>query len=189
MTKFKHLPVTLVFLVFVIVSLACNLPGGQAVFPSTAIPMSEEEAGQLEESLKATLANPVGEVTLTITQQQINAYLISQLSSQNEQIISDPVITLADHQIELYGKITQGGLSVNTKIVFEPRIDASGDPKFAVVSMDLGGLTAPDTMKNQAETMINDALMRYLTAGSARFKITSIAVGEGQITVTGAPQP
>ncbi len=175
-------------LVLLTASLACNLPVSKGTSLPTAIPMSEAEAGQLEESMKATLANPGSEVTLTITQQQINAYMISQLIAQDVQLISDPVVVLTNNQIELYGKVTQSGLAVTTKMVFQPRVDANGDPKLAVISIDLGGLPAPDSLKNQVEAMIDNTLVNYLETGSTRFKVTSIMIGEGQMVITGTPQ-
>lgn len=177
-----------ILLVLVITSLACNLPGRNSVIPPTAVPMSAAEAGQLEESLKATLENPAGEVTIIITQQQINAYMISQLASQGDQIISDPVVVLTDNQIEFYGKLTQNGISINTKMVFQARVDLNGDPKLDVVSIDLGGLPAPDSLVNQIETMVDNTLISYLETGTTRFRATSITIGEGQMTVTGTSQ-
>lgn len=188
MIRNKYLQMILGLLVLLIASLACNLPGSKGTYLPTALPMSEAEAGQLEESMKATLANPGSEVTLTITQQQINAYMISQLVTQNMQLISDPVIVLTNNQIELYGKITQSGLAVTTKMVFQPRVGANGDPKLNLISIDLGGLPAPDSLKNQVETMIDDTLANYLQTGTTRFNVTSITIGEGQMVITGTPQ-
>lgn len=188
MARAKFLQMILVLLVLAITSLACNLPSRNGAIPPTAVPMSEAEAGQLEESLKATLANPEGEVTLTITQQQINAYMISQFVSQGDQIISDPVVVLTDNQIELYGKLVQRGLSVNTKMVFQARVDLNGNPKLDVISIDLGGLPAPDSLISQIETLVDGILVNYLETDSTRFKVTSITIGEGQMTVTGTSQ-
>lgn len=180
----------LIFIALAAASLACNLPGSTNRLPPTAVLMTQEEAQQLEEKIKATLASaaPSGELTLTITQQQINAYMVSQLKGQDEPSISDPVVVLTNNQIEIYGKITQSGLSVKSKMVLQPQIDANGDPKLEVVSIDLGGLPVPDTMKNRVETMVDNALADYLAAGSNQFKVTNIAIGEGQMTVTGTSQ-
>jgi len=179
----------LILLVLVTTSLACNLPGSINNLSPTAIPMTNEEAEQLEENLKATLENPAsdGEVTLKITQQQLNAYMVSQINEQHSQFISDPVITLTNNQIELQGKFTQGSFSVDTKMAFRPRIDANGDPKLDVVSIDLGGLPIPDSLTDQVEDLVDDTLADYLDVSSNRFKVSNIAIDEGEMTVTGTP--
>ena len=190
MIKIRSLQIILIVMILLTASLACNLPGRSiSLLPDTA-PINEVEIEQLEGNLKATLESSIhsGQVTLTITEQQINAYMISQLNKQDEFSFFDPVVVLTNNQIEVYGKINQSGLSINSKMVLKPYIDGNGDPKLDLDSIDLGALPVPDSMKNRVETMVDDTLADYLAAGSNRFNVTNISISDGQMTITGTLQ-
>jgi uncharacterized protein YpmS len=191
--KFPLLRILPIILVLAAASLACNLPAGLPAqgpeLPPTAQPMSPEELQQLEEQMKATLAaGSNGEVTVTITQQQLNAYIASEIASQPEPWITEPSVALTNGQVEVYGKIAQGGISANTAIVLKPRIDAEGSPKLDIVSINLGSLPVPDSFTERISSLIDNTLSNYLAQTSNQFKVSSIVITEGQMTVSGMRQ-
>jgi uncharacterized protein YpmS len=191
--KFPLLRILPIILVLAAASLACNLPAGLPAqgpeLPPTAQPMSPEELQQLEEQLKATLAAGAnGEVTVTIAQQQLNAYITSEIASQPEPWITEPSVVLTNGQVEVYGKIAQGGISANTAIVLKPRIDAEGNPKLDIVSINLGSLPVPDSFTERISSLVDNTLSNYLAQTSNQFKVSSIVITEGQMTVSGVRQ-
>lgn len=191
--KFPLTRILPIILVLAAASLACNLPAGLpgqgSDLPPTAQPMSPEELQQLEEQMKATLAAGAnGEVTVTITQQQLNAYIASEIASQPEPWITDPSVVLTNGQVEVYGKIAQAGISANTAIVLKPRIDAEGSPKLDIVSINLGSLPVPDSFTERISSLVDNTLSNYLAQGSNQFRVSNITITEGQMTVSGARQ-
>lgn len=178
-------------MVLALVSLACSLPGRTSTQPPTEIPMSQGDAQLLEDQLKETLASGAasGQVTVTITQQQLNSYLVSKLAEmqQDEPRLSDPVVVLTGGNMEVYGKVTQSGITLDAKSVLQPQV-TEGSPTLDVISVDLGGIPVPDTMTNRLETLVNNALNDYLAQNGGRFTITTLSIDEGQMTVTGTAQ-
>jgi hypothetical protein len=188
--KVPHIRILLVLLVLVSASLACNLPGSRFSRPPTAAPFSTQEVQQFEDQMEATLSNldASGPVTLTVTQEQINAYMVARLAEQEEPIFTDPVVVLTAGQIEIYGKVAQSGLSIPAKMVLEPRVD-NGSPRLDLVSFDLGGLPVPEPLKERASNMIDDALVEYLAQTNNVFQVNDITISEGQMTISGERLP
>lgn len=181
----------IVFAILMSTALACNLPSlnGPST-PPTPQPISTEAILSLEQQIQATLASPDanGNVSLTLTQSQINAIMISQLAQQQNQIISDPSVVLTAGRMEMYGKVNQSGFSTNLKIVLQPGVDANGAARLNVASIDLGGIPVPDVLKNQIESAADNLLNNDYIGPSVGLRATSISIGEGQMTLTGTRQ-
>lgn len=177
-----------VLLVLGMASLACNLPtGGSPTRPPVEPTLASEDLQNLEESLKATLqaADQSKEVTLTVTQQQLNSFLLAEMEGQTDQPFTDPQVVLTNGQMEIYGKVSQSGIVLDSKIVLQPRINESGEPKLDVVSVDVGPFPAPDSMKNQVGAVVDNTLRDYIAAQGNGFTVTSITITEGAMTITG----
>jgi uncharacterized protein YpmS len=176
----------LILLVLLSVSLACNLPqNGNAIQPTQQL-VDPAELEQLENQVRETLSSSEGgEVTVTVTQEQLTTYLAAELAEQNEQLFTDPVVVLTNGQMEIYGKLSQSGLRANTKVVLQPRIDENGDPKLDVVSVDLGPFPVPETIRSRFENLADGTLDQYLSTYSDQIRVTDITVLEGQMTITG----
>lgn len=177
----------LILSVLVVVSMACNLPAAGVSTPPPAPTMSAEEILQLEEQLRATLANSQesSAVSITVTEQQLNTFVASEVAAMTDSPITNPQVVLVNGQIEVYGVVNQSGITANSKTVLQPRIDAEGNPKLDVVSINIGPFPVPDTFKDQVEAMVDDTLSNYLMAQSDRFRVTDIQVAEGRMTVSG----
>lgn len=173
------------------VGLACNMPSSGPTLPPTAVPMTNEQQDELQQQIQATLANPApsGDVTITITQQQLNSFLSAQAQSQPDQTITDPSVVLTQGHMEVYGKVNQENFSAVAKVVLQPRIDAEGNVKLDVVSINIGPFPVPDSMKSSAQDLADNMLSDYINQNNGRFKAKSVTVNEGSLTVTGTPQP
>jgi uncharacterized protein YpmS len=168
-------------------SIACNLPARGATTPPPSPTLSPEEIRQLEEQLRATLENPQepAAVTITVTEQQLTSFVASEVASMDNPPLTNPQVVLVNGQIEIYGVVNQAGISANAKTVLQPRIDAEGNPKLDVVSINIGPFPVPDSFKNQVEEMVDDTLSNYLMAQSDRFQVTDIQVSDGRMAVSG----
>jgi uncharacterized protein YpmS len=185
----KHTLIRLLLVVSVLLmaSLACNLPKTGSV--PTVAPMSPEEAQQLENGLKQTLESASGAATITLTEQQINAFIAAKMAEQQDQVITAPVVKLTNGNMEIYGTLAQGAISPKIKIVLTPGIDAQGNPKFTIEEMTLGGIPAPDAIKDQINTLIDEAFLQSITDQSQGFHATQITINEGSMTINGTVQP
>jgi hypothetical protein len=178
----------LILAVLVSAGLACNFPGSASGdLPPTARPMSTEEVQNLEQQVQQTLENPNenGEVTITLSQDQVNSLVVGEIAQQPDLGVSDPSVVLTGGNMEVYGKVTQNGVSANLKAVMQPQIDSNGDLKLNITSMNLGGLPVPDVLKDRVSTLAENAFNSYLEANTDNFKARSISMGEGQMTITG----
>ena len=173
----------LIFLALAAASLACNMPAGQPTLPPTAPPLSTQDLQELEEQLQNSTQN--GETTVTITQQQLNGFIAAEAANQPDSVLTNPSVVLTNGQMEVYGKLTQGGITANTQIVMAPSIDANGNPKMDVVSKNVGSLPVPDVIREQVSSLVDDTLSNYLASTSNQFKESSINITEGQMTITG----
>ena len=189
--KIPLMRLILILSVLVLAGIACNLPGSSASnLPPTAKPMSTEDVQNLQKQVQKTLENPnsAGEVTITLTQDQLNSIIAGEIQQQPDLGISDTSVILTGGNIEIFGKVSRNNISADLKVVMRPQIDANGDPKLNIISINLDGLPVPDALNQRVAAMADQALTNYLSSGQNRFKAKSITVGEGQMSITGALQ-
>lgn len=185
-----RLPLKRIILVFVILlaaGLACNFPGRNTSSPPPQQPSSTQAVQELEQQLKATLSTSgdSGQVTITLTQEQLTSIVAAQLAKQPDQSFTDPQVVLTNGQMEVYGKVSQSGFTTDTKIVMTPEVDGNGKVHLNIVSISLGPFPVPDTLKQQFSDLANKALNDYLDSTSQKVKVTSINITEGKMTITG----
>ncbi len=185
--KIPLMRILLILMVLAAASMACNLPSQGATPPPAEPSLNPQEMDQLEDQLKATLANsePNSDVTVTITQQQLNTFISTKIAEEPNSPIQNPQVVLTGGQMEIYGTVSQGGISLDSKTVARPGINPDGSPSIEVVSIHLGAIPAPDSIKGQVSAIVEEALRDYLADNANSFKITNITVTEGQMTVTG----
>lgn len=183
--KKNILRILLVLLVLLGASLACNRPTSESGQPPAAEPMSDEEFQRLQEKMAETLTGSSGGVTITITQQQINSIIAAKMEEQPEQILTEPSVALTNGNMEVYGKISQGGLSFKMKMVLKPTIDANGNPNLEVRDMSLSGIPIPDELKDQIGNLVDQAFREYLENQNNEFQVTNITIEEGKMIITG----
>ena len=179
-----------VVVVLILSALACNLPSRTTETPPTAVPLSSEEMQQFEDRLQATLENttPGGEVTLNISEQELNSYIAAQLMAEPNQMISNPRLRFTDDRVELFAQVTQASLTADAMAVISPGISPDGDPQFEIESMTVGSIPVPDALMGQVEDLVDATMRDYLATNGASFKVSNIDVSEGQLIVTGTPQ-
>lgn len=170
-------------------TIACSIPTGPER-PPTPVPLTTEEVQQFENDVQATLANSSqsGEVTVTISEQQLHSYLIAKLAEDPDLPITEPQVALSEGQVEVYGKVNQSGLTANMQVILQPRIDENGSPKLDVTSINLGPFPVPDSLKQRVQSLADDALADALASTEGRFRVTNVVVTDEAVTITGTPQ-
>lgn len=186
--RLRMIRIFLALVLLVFASLACNLPSSKSTQSPAAVPMSPEELQSLEDNLKKTVAASSGELTLTLTEQQLNAVLLDKLAEQNDQLISDLVVRLTNGRMEINGKAVQGPISLDLAIILKPEIDPSGSSFLNIEEITIGGLPVPGDTKDKIGSLVDRAMQEYLSSQSQGFKPSKITIDEGKMTVTGSIQ-
>jgi len=189
--KTPQMRLLMVVTVLILTSLACSLPTiGAGERPPSPVPLSTDELQSLEDEIISTLESSTADqpITVTITEQQLHAYVVASLKQQNEQFIQNPQVNLTSGKMEVYGQVSQSGITTDAKVVLVPYINEQGDPKLDVESINLGPIPVPDTLVQRVEGMVDNMIADYLTASADAFDVTDITVNEDQMLVTGTRQ-
>ncbi len=167
--------------------LACTVNVGGPAYPTPAIPISTEAMGQLNATMEAAVSAGAGsgQVTLVINEEQLTSYLAYQLQSQTQPIITNPQVYLQDGQIRLYGTARQGYFEATASIILTAGIDQQGQLKIDLTSADFGPLPVPNGLLDVITGMVKEAYTGALGPVATGFRLTSIEIGNGTMTIVG----
>ncbi len=127
-----------------------------------------------------------GVVTLQITEAQLTAYMAEKLSQNTNPPFTDPQIFLRDGQMQMYGKITRGWFNANMLITMNVGVDeTTGQPKIEIASADFGPIPAPEGINSAISAIISEAYTGTLCPIAVGFRLESIAIADGIMTLTG----
>jgi hypothetical protein len=169
------------------VSLACSvflggpdLPTPQPISPVDSLRSLEQ---QLEQAAVDSLST--GTLTLTLTQEQLTAYLAARLSTHEPPLLTDPSVVLRDQKMFLYGRATSGLIEANVTLTTEFGIDAAGLPEIRIVDARLGPLPMPQALQDLLAAAIDEALTGSIGPAAIGFRLEAIEITNGALTVTG----
>lgn len=167
--------------------LACSINIGGPAYPTPAIPVSTQAVGDLNQAIQTALASGAGsgEVTLIITEPELTSYLTNQLSTQAQPLITSPQVYLRNGQIQVFGTAHQGYFIATAALVLNAGVDAQGQLQIAVTSADFGPLPVPQGLEQAATDAIEQAYTGWLGPVATGFRLESITVADGKMTVTG----
>ena len=181
-------------LALLLTALACTIFVGGPDYSNLApISASPADADTLREQIKKAFEDGAtsGVVSFTITESQITSVLRQRLQSdpnlQNETkpLIMDPQVYLRDAQMKIYGKTQQGMFTANIGILIDVGVDESGKPKIEIASADFGPFPVPNGIKDAFTAMITEAYAGSLGPVATGLRIESIAIANGNMTITG----
>jgi len=180
-------PYWLATLALVLAALACTIFVGGPDYPVEPIPVSTEAVLGLQEEIKAALkaGAQAGSVSMAINEEQLTSYLAFRLQSQAEPLFTEPQVYLRDGQMQIYGKARQGYFTANVGIVVTAGVDEQGRPKVEITSADFGPLPVPAGLKETMSTAIEEAYTSSLGPIATGFRLESITIANGLMTVAG----
>jgi hypothetical protein len=180
------------FHLFIIVltaaSLACSINVGGPEYPAETIPASPDAALSMQDMIQQAIVTgaETGVITLQITESQLTSFIAQKLSQQADPPFTDPQIFLRDGQMKLYGKITQGWFTANMLIVMNVVLDpVTGQPAIQIASADFGPFPAPEGLNTAISAVIDEAFTGSFGPVASGFRMESIAIANGVMTVTG----
>jgi hypothetical protein len=139
---------------------------------------------QIEQAFSAGATT--GVVTLQITESQLTAYLTQKMQEQTNPPFTDPQVLLRDGQMKLYGKVASGMFNANILITMNVGINqTSGLPKIEIAAADFGPIPAPEGLNTVISAIIDEAFTGSLGPVATGFRLETISIANGVITLSG----
>jgi uncharacterized protein YpmS len=178
------------FLAFIIVvSVACQINAGGPTPPPTTVAVSTEAAESVEATVSsAQVESETGQVTITLTQEQLTALLAAKLQTQEKPFITNPQVVLKEGQAEIYGQVNNDTVTANVLMVISVSVDEKGMPKLTLVSADFGPIPAPSGLTDALSTMVYEGMTSSFGSAATRVKIISITISDGLMTLVAVKQ-
>ena len=169
------------------ITLACTIFVGGPAYPQPPIPVSTEAVTSLQDQIKAAVeAGAVsGEVTLRISETQLTSYLAFKTQQDANPLLTNPQVYLRDGQMKIYGKSQQGNFVANVGIILSVGQDDQGLPKLQLVSADFGPFPLPGGLNDAITALIEEAYTGSLGPVATGFRLQSITIADGVMTVVG----
>jgi hypothetical protein len=176
-----------VVLVLALAGLACDLMVGGPTPPASPVPFSTEAAGEVPNAWQqaATSVPSGGDVSVTFTEQQLTSFVILKLNENENAILKDPQVFLRDGKIQLYGTAEANGVRTSALIVIAVTVSAEGNVVFTAEKADFGPLPVPSALLDSVSTTLNEALTGSAGSLASGFKVTQLAIADGQMAITG----
>ncbi len=171
----------------VLAGLACGFAVGGPQPPASPIPVSTESVGELQDNLiRAVTSVPAGgEVSLTVTEQQLTSIVALRLQDQSDLPLRDLQVFLRDGKIQLFGVAEAGGLSANALIIISANLTPDGGVVFQADKADFGPIPVPEELLEQVSTAINEAFTDSLGSKATGLQVTGLTIEAGQLLLTG----
>jgi hypothetical protein len=178
---------TIILLAVSTITLACTIFVGGPEYPQPPIPVSQEAVTSLQEQVKAAVEAGAltGEVTFVMNETQLTSYLAYKNADDPSPMFIDPQIYLRDGQMRIYGKTKQGNFTANIGIILAVGVDDTGQPELQLVSADFGPFPLPEGLNKAITAVIEEAYTGALGPVATGFRIHSISIADGVMTVVG----
>jgi len=186
--KTKTYYLALFLSVLTLATLACSIFIGGPEYPAQSVPISADEIQNMQTQIdQAFIAGAeTGIVTLQITESQLTSLIAIKLQEETNPPFTEPQILLRNGQLQLFGKIISGPLIANMVITANVGIDeTTGQPKIEIASADFGPLPAPQGFNSVINLMIAEAFTGTLGPVAIGFRLESISIADGVMTMTG----
>jgi hypothetical protein len=108
------------------------------------------------------------------------------MQEQTNPPFTEPQILLRNGQMQMYGKIDRGMFAANMLITMNVSIDPNTNlPKIEIASADFGPFPAPEGLNTAISAMIDEAFTGSLGPVALGFRLETISIAEGIMTLTG----
>lgn len=183
----KRVPVTAIASLTLLAALACSINIGGPDNPNQPVPVSTGEVQAMQTQARQALeaGAETGQVALVLTEAQISSYLAAHLQAESDPLFTDPQVYLRDGQIQVYGKAKQGYFVAGISIIIGVSVDETGKPKIEILSADFGPLPVPEGLRDTIEASIEEAFTGAIGPAAIGFRIESILIADGLMTVVG----
>jgi hypothetical protein len=148
-----------------------------------AVQSFDQKLDDLKGQIKAAVdAGENREVSLIITEKEINSKLVQMLAEGELPLLKRILINFGDGYFLTYAVVDTPGIDAKTG--FMGQVEAiEGEPKIVIDEFNLGKLPLPKSVDKRAEQLLN--IIVSLQLPEVSLDITSVEIKEQQLTVTG----
>jgi hypothetical protein len=111
--------------------------------------------------------------------------LAFKLESQTNPIITEPQVILRDGEMKVFGKVQSGIFTANISITTQLSVDKKGQPQIEITQTDLGPLPAPQRLNDALTAFVSEAFTGPLGPIATGFRLDSISIADGIMTISG----
>jgi len=174
-------------LILIAITLACKISAGGPEPPEQNSIFSTDAPGTLKTAVDQTVeqSKSAERVALTITQDQATSYIALELAKDPDSLIKDPKVFFLNDQVEIFGLLNQGVFSANIRLVLMGEINSDGNLNIRIKSIDLGPLPVSESITGTVSTLVDQTINGPLTQFATGYKIDSLIISNGLMTVTG----
>lgn len=178
---------TLSLLVIAMASVACSIFVGGPALPDPPVVAPPDAFQALQAQIEGAVLGSLtdGVLRLTITQEQLTAYLASRLSARAEPLISDPQVALRNGEMTIFGRAKYWVFEANMAVATVFVIDEAGRPEIAIRHAELGPMPMPTALRDAIAATLNEALTGAVGPVALGFRLESIEIADGSLTLTG----
>lgn len=161
--------------------------GGDIVATAEAsdFQLPEVSAGALQEQFANLQPDENGNITVTITEGQLNQAIAAQQQAAAEAGTQTPVqnlaVALTGGNIVMRGDISDP-ITAQLSVSFRASV-VDGVPQFEVVEASVGAISVPPSLLESAESTLNDTLGQAITNLPNNVVLQEIIVEEGILTI------
>jgi hypothetical protein len=169
------------------VSLACQLNVGGPTSQGTVIPVSEDAAEEVQNTIQSVidLASSGDAVTFGLSEGQATSLLSLELQKQDNPILSDPQVYFEDGFTEIYGQAENGFLAGNLHLSLEVAVDPEGNPAFNISEANFGPLPLPEGLLEGVSGLLDEAFTGRLGPLATGIRIEKISIDNGWMEISG----
>ena len=178
-------------LLVILISLACQINAGGPEPPKETIPVSTQAAKTAEQIIQENMDLQKSEslVAFTLSEEQVTSYIAEKMASSENPLLTDPQVFLRDGQAEIFGTVTRGIVTANVRIAIKVNVEpADGSLSVDVIQADFGPLPVPENLREDISSVLNETLSGSLADYTTGFKVQSIFIDNGMITISGIKQ-
>lgn len=170
-----------------IIPIACTIFVGGPEYPENKINTSQEAVDNLNNqfTIASTESAQSGKITINVDETQITSLLANRLDSQTDPILLEPQVYFRDGEIQVFGKVTQGNLQANVRIILNASVDENGEPVIKITSTDFGPFPAPEGLNQTISLMIDQAFNGSIGPVITGIRLESIEISNGVLRLTG----
>lgn len=173
--------------IVLLTTLGCIIFLGGPDYPTQTPPVSTAavQTFQAQVQTATAQASQGGLFTLQVTQEQLTSLLNVQIQKRQDIPLKDPLVLLHPDVMEIYGKVQRGNFLMNLKVVVTVTVSAEGKPQFQIKEAYLGALPLPQSLQKMISDALNEAYLGAIGPAATGFRLESIVIGEGMMTISG----
>lgn len=185
----KKKPLFFLVCVLVLTSMACRFsPQSSPEEPTIPVVPTNPESNGVE-SLLEDLQSQFGTFAFTVTEEEMATYLTLKMSENQDEVpVESLYVYFRDNQITVGGDllVENLGIKVPAEVGVIAKVTEDGQLYFEIVSITVANITLPKSMERSLSAAITDVMNSQFANYLSGFKIETVYVNGGLLTISGS---